>query len=131
LLLPCHRIKTAILPDRKHPVHGILAVDGQPTIIFDTVCTKNREPWLADETVHNLLREIWHDATAWLVGRYVIMPNNIHLFAAATENSTVTHDNWVTYWKSLFTKRRQNPGHRWQTDCWDTRIRSLLAFEEK
>jgi putative transposase len=116
---------------RKHPAHGILLVDGRPTIVFDTICTKNRAPWLAHAAVHCLLCEVWRDATAWLVGRYIIMPDHIHLFAAATEASTVTHDPWVTYWKSQFTKRHRVPGQRWQTDHWDTRIRSAATYEEK
>jgi hypothetical protein len=34
-------------PKRKHLAHGILLIDSQPTILFDTVCTKNKELWLA------------------------------------------------------------------------------------
>ena len=64
------------LPQRKHPAHGVLYVDRQPTIVFDTVCTKDRKPWLANQDVHNLLREVWADASAWLVGRYVVMPDH-------------------------------------------------------
>ena len=47
-----------IVPNRKHPTHGVLYVDGQPTIIFDTVCTKDRKQWLACDEVHDLLREV-------------------------------------------------------------------------
>jgi len=32
--------------------------------------------------VHDLLCSVWREATAWLVGRYVIMPDHVHLFAA-------------------------------------------------
>jgi len=49
---------TNIVPNRKHPTHGVLYVDGQPTIIFDTVCTKDRKQWLACDEVHDLLREV-------------------------------------------------------------------------
>ena len=41
-------------PRRKRPAHGVLAVDGQPTIVFDTVCTKNRDPWLARDEVQHI-----------------------------------------------------------------------------
>src|ERR1700693_3431398 len=97
-------------PTRKHPVHGVLFVDGQPTIIFDTVCTKDRSPWLANDAVHQLLREIWFEASASLIGRYMIMPDHIHFFAAATE-SPIPYENWVKYWKSQFTKRHKVPEH--------------------
>src|SRR3954464_12711051 len=88
---------------RKHPAHGVAFIEGQPTIIFDTVCTKDRESWLACDEVHLTLRMVWQEATAWLVGRYMIMPDHIHFFAAATE-STIEYENWVKYWKSQFTK---------------------------
>lgn len=119
------------LPQRRHPAHGILYVEGQPTIIFDTVCTKDRKPWLATEEVHTLLREVWAEATEWLLGRYMIMPDHIHFFAAATESGVVPYENWVKYWKSQFTKRHKRPDQRWQTEHWDTRMRSEQTYEEK
>ena len=116
---------------RKHPVHGILDVDGQPTIIFDTVCTKDRSPWLANRGVHDLLRSIWAtDATAWAMGKYIVLPDHIHFFAGAT-GDTVPYENWVRYWKSQFTKRHKIAEHTWQVDHWDTRIRSCSVYEQK
>jgi putative transposase len=117
-------------PQRKHPAHGILFIAGQPTIIFDTICTKNRESWLVNEEVHQLLRRVWTEATAWKVGRYVIMPDHIHLFAADT-GSPVNYQKWVQFWKSQFTRRHRIPDHRWQTDDWDTRMRSAAHYEDK
>ena len=118
------------LPRRKHPARGVLYIEGQPTIIFDTVCTKDRKPWLANDEVHQLLRDIWTDASAWLVGRYMIMPDHIHMFAAATATE-IEFKNWVTFWKSQFTKRHKVADHRWQTDDWDTRMRTGEQYEEK
>ena len=118
------------LPHRKHPAHGILYVDGQPAIIFDTVCTKGRASWLANDEVHQLLREVWSEAVAWLVGRYIILPDHIHMFAAATIID-IDFKNWVQYWKSQFTKRHKVPDHRCQTDDWDTRMRTPQQYEEK
>ena len=117
-------------PQRKHPAHGVLYVEGQPTIIFDTVCTKDRKPWLANDEVHQLLRDVWADASAWLVGRYIIMPDHIHMFAGATATE-IEFKNWVKYWKSQFTKRHKVKDHRWQTDDWDTRMRTGRQYEEK
>jgi len=79
-------------PKRKHPAHGVLFVEGQPTIIFDTVCTKDRGTWLANDAVHNLLREVWLEADAWWMGRYLIMPDHIHFFAAATESTILVRE---------------------------------------
>jgi putative transposase len=118
------------LPQRKHPAHGVLYVEGQPTIIFDTICTKDRNPWLANEEVHQCLREVWTDASAWLVGRYIIMPDHIHMFAALTKDE-IEYENWVKYWKSQFTKRHKVAAHRWQVDNWDTRMRTGRQYEDK
>jgi len=117
-------------PSRKHPASGVLHLPHQPTIVFDTVCTRDRIPWLANDDVHELLREVWQEATGWLVGRYVIMPDHIHYFAAATE-SAIEFKNWVRYWKSQYTKRHQVAEHRWLTDDWDTRMRGARQYEEK
>ena len=119
-----------LFPQRKHLVHGVLHIDGQPTIIFDSICTKNREPWLATAEVHQQLREVWTEASAWLMGRYMIMPDHIHYFAAATD-SPIEYENWVKYWKSQFTKKHRVPDHRWQTEHWDTRVRSAERYIEK
>jgi len=113
---------------RKRPTHGVWITLQRPTIVLVTVCTKNREPWLADEEIHRLLREIWSQATAWLVGRYVLMPDHLHLFAAPGEKE-IELGSWVRYWKSLFTKRHNNPRHRWQSDYWDKRLRSWESYD--
>lgn len=114
----------------KKPTHGVRFVNGQPTVIFDTICTKNKTPWLASVNIHQQLVEIWQNADPWLVGRYVIMPDHIHFFAWATEQA-IEYENWVRYWKSQFTKQHQVPDHRWQTDHWDTRLRNESVYEEK
>jgi len=77
-----------------------------------------------------LLRDIWHESNAWMVGRYVIMPDHIHFFAAETDGD-IPYENWIRYWKSIFSKRHQVSDHRWQSDHWDRRIRSEAAYEEK
>ncbi len=114
----------------KSPAHGVMFIEGQPTVIFDTICTKHKSPWLANDKVHQLLVDVWTNADLWLVGRYVIMPDHIHLFAWATEQA-VDYENWVRYWKSRFTKVHRNAVHRWQSDHWDRRMRNESAFEEK
>ena len=117
-------------PSNKKPAHGVLFIDGQPTVIFDTICTKQRSCWLANDQVHQEFIEIAKFADLWLVGRYVIMPDHIHFFAWATEQA-IKYENWVKYLKSQFTKRHKIPSHRWQPDHWDTRMRNASAYEEK
>lgn len=119
------------LPDRKRLAHGILFVDGQPTIIFDTVCTKDRRKLLANSAAQTLLCEMWTEANEWLMGRYLLMPDHIHFFAAATETSTVDYENWVKFWKSQVTRRNRRFVGAWQAGHWDTRMRSESHYEEK
>jgi len=68
-------------PQRNRPDKGVLIKEYQPTLVFVTICTKGRKPWLATDTNHRLLRTIWREATYWKVGPYVIMPNHLHFFA--------------------------------------------------
>ena len=105
-------------------------VDGKPTIVYDTVCTKDRQPWLKNDDVHSLLQEVWTEAEAWAMGRYMIMPDHIHFFAGFA-GSLIPYENWVRYWKSQFSKRHKNTSHRWQTDDWDTRMRTWKQYDEK
>ena len=100
---------------RHRPVHGILPIAGQPLIVFLTVCTKGRSKWLATSDVHLDLVDVWKDTTAWLVGRYVILPDHLHLFVSPG-NPELPLENWVRYWKSQYSKRVQNPDQRWETD---------------
>jgi len=73
--------------NRKHPVH--LPPREQfstPVIVFVTICTKNRKPILANTDAYALLRDAWIAADSWLVGRYVVMPDHMHLFCAPAKS---------------------------------------------
>jgi putative transposase len=118
------------LPKRQRPAHGVVQPSDDLPIVFLTVCTKDRMPWLASDAVHLLLRDVWLSSNAWMVGRYVLMPDHMHLFVAPGELA-LPLDNWVKYWKSKFTKAHGDHEHRWQADHWDRRIRSFESYEEK
>jgi hypothetical protein len=49
-------------------------------MLLVTVCTKHRRKILANPKAHALLREAWETCNDFSVGRYVILPNHIHLF---------------------------------------------------
>jgi putative transposase len=115
--------------DRHQPAHPDVHVGG-PIIVFLTVCTKNRAGWLATDPSHALLRTVWTESAAWLVGRYVIMPDHIHLFAAPGLPE-LPLDNWIRYWKSQFSKRCGDPAQRWQTGHWDRQLRHGESCQEK
>jgi len=117
-------------PQRKHPTHGVEPTIFKPTIVFVTVCTKDRRPWLANAAVHDLLRSVWLDARAWRVGRYVIMPDHLHFFTSPGEPD-LPLENWIRFWKSQLSKRYKEQRCRWQTDHWDQRLRSGENYDEK
>ena len=66
---------------RQIPTPGAHIYLGQPNIFFVTVNAKDAKPWMANTTVQNSLADIWRaEATAWLVGYYLIMPDHVHFF---------------------------------------------------
>jgi len=117
-------------PVRKRPAHGIMVPKDDPVLVYLTVCTKDREKWLAQPPVHEALCKVWQRAQAWRVGRYVIMPDHLHLFAAWIDGS-IELDGWVQYWKSQFSKCMPQYSGRWQSGHWDTRIRGVKSYESK
>ena len=117
-------------PQRHRPVHGVHIALDEPTIVWLTVCTKNRTPWLAHPDAHARLVAAWREAGAWLVGRYVLMPDHLHLFCAPYD-LTITLEAWVRYWKSLFTRAAAQVAWRWQPGHWDTRLRRSESYTDK
>src|SRR5262249_35649110 len=68
-------------PRRKRPAHfPSVTVGFRSIIIFLTVCTRHRKGLLANDAAAQLIVESWQTANFWRVGRFVIMPNHIHLF---------------------------------------------------
>ena len=54
-----------------------------PAFFFVTTCTRNRKAILVSEQVATILIQEWRracDRYGWHVGRYVIMPDHVHLF---------------------------------------------------
>jgi putative transposase len=115
------------LPKRKHLPH-FPGIDRhhQAVIHFVTVCTKDRRALLASELLHRILLDAWAAADSFMVGRYVLMPDHIHLFCAPVDPGPDYLESWIRYWKSLVTRRFSNveKGKLWQRDFWDTQLRS-------
>jgi putative transposase len=57
----------------------------RPVIIFVTTCTAKRRQILASASAHEAIVTAWSAASTWLVGRYVITPDHIHLFSGALD----------------------------------------------
>ena len=117
------------LPIRTRPVHGVLRLN-QPTVVFVTVCTKQRRPILANHHVQACIHSAWELADSWRVGRYVIMPDHVHVLAGLLDQESGL-ERWVRYWKSLVTRTLKDPGFQWQAGYWDTRMRNAEHYESK
>ena len=108
----------------------MLESEDLPTIVFLTVCTRDRASWLADPTVHAALISIWRSATFWKAGPYVLMPDHLHLFVwPGTSPSDL--DRWLRYWKSQFSNTIGNQSLRWQPNCFHHRLRSCESMDAK
>ena len=118
------------LPFRKHPAHGVLIPPEGPTLVHVIVCTRHRRRWLATSRCHRVVRRAWEQASLWLVGRYAVLPDHIHLFASPAGRS-IEIEIWCKYWKSLVSKELRSPQARWQSGQWHTRLRNHESYAEK
>jgi len=121
-------------PGRRRPAHfPVTEVHNRTDLIFLTVCTKERRPVLASPHAHALLCDWWRKAEQWTVGRYVILPDHIHLFCAPHTRTPTALRNWVAFWKNGVSRNWPEPGSAplWQRDFWDTQIRIGDAYGAK
>jgi putative transposase len=121
-------------PIRKSPVHLPLRSGLDHTsIIFLTVSTEKRKPILCRPEIHELLRTAWTAADQWMVGRYVLMPDHIHLFCSPTGFDSKSLGTWIKYWKSIASRSWPFPEEQpiWQKSYWDTELRRSQSYNEK
>ncbi len=101
---------------------------------FLTLCTHNRAPILAQPKIHQAFRFFTESAVTHgvFVGRYVIMPDHIHLFAAFDENASLSI--WIKSLKNSLSKtlREENiPSPHWQKGYFDHLLRTGESYESK
>ena len=109
---------------------GVLVLPDQPTIVFVTACLQKRRNQLADPEAHQLLLAAWSKASAWCVGRYMIMPDHVHLFTAPRDMN-FSIEAWTRFWKSIFSQSHQHADWSWQTGAFHHRIRDAIVYQEK
>lgn len=80
-----------------------------------------------------LLLDAWRRADDWLVGRFVMMPDHVHLFCSPGGLDSCDLVTWMRFWKALVSKgwanREQQP--LWQTDFWDRQLRRQDSYGDK
>jgi putative transposase len=119
---------------RKRPAHFPAVESGfRSIIIFLTVCTRARRPLLANDGAANLLRAAWSAANFWVIGRYVILPNHIHLFCAPNAHPAQPLKNWISFWKNHVTRSwpRRDEIPIWQPEYWDRQLRRGESYDQK
>jgi putative transposase len=121
-------------PQRKRPAHFPTVTLGfRSIIIFLTVCTRHRRPLLANDEAAGLILEAWQAANFWHVGRYVIMPDHIHLFCAPNTFPPRPLGKWIEFWRNQVTRAWPNRAHIpiWQREFWDRQLRRSESYAEK
>ena len=108
---------------RKNPAAGVHIELDRHNIVLLTVTTKDRVPWLANETAQKFLQETWQTATAWLAGDYLLMPDHIHVFCAP-HDLAFTIEQWITFWKRDFKQRHGRGDWSFQSRGWHHRLRA-------
>ena len=154
-------IASTLPPPRSSPAHTpIQEPINRAVIVFVTVCVKDRRPVLANSEMHDWLRRAWILSDHWSVGRYVIMPDHLHLFCAPRTWPALPLRPWVEYWKSMVARASNGYGpltlpggtastpsggsrssdgrggtrpsrQLWQRDCWDTQLRRDESYLAK
>ena len=113
----------------------------EPAIFFVTTCTLNRRAILASEQVAGILIEEWRSAPrryGWHVGRYVIMPDHVHLFCTPDANAA-SLSQFIGGWKRWTSRRISNlprtasaaTGPIWQREFLDHVLRSEEGYDQK
>ena len=106
-----------------------------PPLYFITACTHERAPILANGPLHAVFREFCLSAKGRgvLVGRYVLMPDHLHLFVCLPPGP-MTLSAWIKSLKNTLSKQWRHAGIRsphWQKGFFDHLMRNHESEAEK
>ena len=106
-------------------------------IVFLSCSTHERRGILDSHAVHDVLYNIWsqsQERNGWVVGKHVVMPDHVHLFARAGTTAT-SMARWIGMWKSV--SARSIAGLLcirppiWQEDYFDRFLRTSESYADK
>ena len=102
-----------------------------PPLYFVTFNTHHQKRLLANAKIHQRLVEFCRNGEerGISVGRYVIMPDHIHLFIS--NNSDGTLSQWVRLLKRDLSQAIPNSPTHWQKGFFDHLIRNSESYSEK
>ncbi len=122
-------------PQRQRPAQKpLLEAGNRSPLVYVTACTKDRKPLLAKRDVHELLVEVWSDETNhWSVGRYILLPDHLHLFCSPKSAASLAVTKWCAFWKSKASNQWPRPEEQpvWQVRSWDTQLRCREGYDQK
>ena len=128
-----HRGAATEQPLQKPRLHRLDRVFVDAPIYFVTACTLDRRAILDCEAVHEAFRTFCVNSPqhgAW-VGRYVLMPDHMHLFVSVVE---ISLSNWVKSLKNALSKTLRTAGQEgahWQKGFFDHLLRSGESYSQK
>ena len=125
-----------MIPERQH-LRRLNEVWAPSPIYFITTCTNGRAARLATREFHAIAEEVWRNCTTnygWSIGRYVIMPDHVHFFAAEARGTKRLSD-FVGKWKEWTAKyAARRLGYAmplWQPEFFDHVLRASESYDQK
>ena len=114
---------------------GLETVFSEAPVYFVTACTEGRRPLLANQGVHDVFQTFCVVARnrGALVGRYVLMPDHLHLFVCIPPGE-MGLSIWMKSLKNTISKywrARNIDAPHWQKGFFDHLIRSGESHAEK
>ena|ERR1700730_3627460 len=118
------------MPDRP-PRLDFVFQKYDPPLYFVTFNTYRRQQLLANHAVHARLIEFANEGAARgiSIGRYVIMPDHVHLFVRGTRDYPLTQ--WMRLLKRKLSKGIALPLPHWQKGFFDHLIRHSESYSQK
>ncbi|MCP5523697.1 MAG: hypothetical protein H7A46_19345 [Verrucomicrobiales bacterium] len=97
----------------------------QSIVIHVIQVVHRRQPLLARVEAARTILEAWQRADYWLVGRYVLMPDHLHLFCAPARFPSTPLKQWMAFWRADATRKWPWPREKpiWQKDFFDRQLR--------
>ena len=103
-------------------------------VYFVTFCTHRRKPILVSKRIHSAFVEFARRAVEFnvAVGRYVIMPDHVHLFVCGDDEFVLSR--WITGLKQALARANawsRNNGQIWQEGLFDHILRNDESMNQK